>query len=80
MGSAGSSSCGVQARPGRSFQGFRLKTALIGGDRGIYRDNEKENGNYYLGFRVQALRFRSGYIGVKLSRGNDEKEREATRL
>ena len=23
------------------------------GDKGLYRDNGKENGNYYLGFRVK---------------------------
>ena len=41
------------------LKGYR---GYIGVILGLYRDNGKENGNYYLGFRVQGFR---GYVGIK---------------
>ena len=35
----------------------------IGVILGLYRDNRKENGNYYLGFRVQGLGIEFGVYG-----------------
>ena len=29
---------------------------------GLFKDNGKENGNYYLGFRVQGVSQNSGYL------------------
>ena len=40
---------------------------------GLYRDNGKENGNYYLGFRVWGLGFRVqglGFSGLRLKNLN----------
>ena len=31
--------------------------------QGLYRDNGKENGNYYLGFRVSGLRASEEFFG-----------------
>ena len=51
---------------GLGFQG--LYRGYIGLTLGLYRDNGKENGNYYLGFRgfrVQGLGFRVRGLGFQ---------------
>ena len=40
----------------------QMETSII---FGLYRDNGKENGHYYLGFRVQGLGFRVQGLGFR---------------